>query len=40
MIVGKKGGYGVEVWDECEKICDGVIDDFLIFVVIYVVDLE
>lgn len=35
---GKKGGYGAEVYDECEKICDGVIDDPETLVVIYAAD--
>lgn len=37
---GKKGGYGAEVWDECEKICDGVLDDPSTLVVIYAADPE
>jgi len=32
---GKKGGYGEEVFDECVKIRDGVIDDQETLVVIY-----
>jgi phage terminase large subunit-like protein len=32
---GKKGGYGEEVWEECVKIRDGVIDDPETLVVIY-----
>jgi phage terminase large subunit-like protein len=32
---GKKGGYGAEVWDECEKILDGTLDDPETMVVIY-----
>lgn len=35
---GKKGGYGEEVWDECIKIRDGVIDDDETLVVIYAAD--
>ncbi|MCW1932624.1 terminase large subunit [Pararhodobacter zhoushanensis] len=35
---GKKGGYGSEVYDECEKICDGVLDDPETLVVIYAAD--
>lgn len=37
---GKKGGYGAEVYDECEKICDGVLDDPETLVVIYAADPE
>lgn len=37
---GKKGGYGAEVWDECEKICDGVLEDPSTLVVIYAADPE
>ena len=32
---GKKGGYGEEIWDECQKIRDGVLDDPETLVVIY-----
>src|SRR3989304_488622 len=32
---GKKGGYGEEVWDECQKIQEGVIEDSETLVVIY-----
>lgn len=32
---GKKGGYGEEVWDECQKIQEGVIEDDETLVVIY-----
>ncbi|MGY3527706.1 terminase large subunit [Bradyrhizobium sp. USDA 4452] len=32
---GKKGGYGEEVWDECQKILDGTIDDPETLVVVY-----
>ena len=32
---GKKGGYGEEVWDECQKIKDGTLDDPETLVVIY-----
>lgn len=35
---GKKGGYGEEVFDECIKIRDGVIDDPETLVVIYAAD--
>lgn len=37
---GKKGGYGADVYDECEKICDGVIEDPETLVVIYAADPE
>ncbi len=37
---GKKGGYGSEIYEECEKICDGVIDDPETLVVIYAADPE
>lgn len=37
---GKKGGYGEEVYDECVKIRDGVIDDPETLVVIYAADPE
>jgi phage terminase large subunit-like protein len=37
---GKKGGYGEEVWSECVKIRDGVIDDPETLVVIYAADPE
>ena len=32
---GKKGTYGEEVWDECQKILDGTIDDPETMVVVY-----
>lgn len=32
---GKKGGYGEEVWDECQKILDGTLDDPETLVVVY-----
>lgn len=35
---GKKGTYGEEVWDECEKIVDGTIKDPETLVVIYAAD--
>jgi phage terminase large subunit-like protein len=35
---GKKGGYGEEVWNECEKIVDGTLDDPETLVVIYAAD--
>lgn len=37
---GKKGGYGEEVFDECIKIRDGLIDDPETLVVIYAADPE
>lgn len=37
---GKKGGYGEEVYDECVKIRDAVIDDPETLVVIYAADPE
>lgn len=37
---GKKGTYGEEVWDECIKIRDGVIEDPETLVVIYAADPE
>ena len=37
---GKRGGYGAEVYEECEKICEGVIDDPETLVVIYAADPE
>lgn len=37
---GKKGGYGEEVWDECEKIVDGTLHDPETLVVIYAADPE
>lgn len=37
---GKKGGYGEEVWDECQKIKDGTLDDPETLVVIYAADPE
>ena len=37
---GKKGGYGEEVYDECVKIRDGLIDDPETLVVIYAADPE
>lgn len=37
---GKKGGYGEEAWEECEKIRSGVIDDPQTLVVIYAADPE
>jgi phage terminase large subunit-like protein len=35
---GKKGTYGEEVWDECQKIADGTIEDPETLVVIYAAD--
>ncbi|WP_406871612.1 terminase TerL endonuclease subunit [Aminobacter sp. P9b] len=35
---GKKGGYGEQIWDECLKIRDGLIDDPETLVVIYAAD--
>lgn len=35
---GKKGGYGEEVWDECQKILDGTIEDPETLVVVYAAD--
>lgn len=32
---GKKGSYGEEVWDECQKILDGTIEDPETLVVVY-----
>lgn len=32
---GKKGTYGEEVWDECQKILDGTLDDPETLVVVY-----
>lgn len=37
---GKKGGYGEEVWDECVKIRDGLIEDLETLVVIYAADAD
>ncbi|MEW7009499.1 terminase large subunit [Lentilitoribacter sp. EG35] len=37
---GKRGGYGEEIWDECIKIRDGIIDDEETLVVIYAADQE
>lgn len=37
---GQKGGYGSEIYDECEKIIDGVLDDPETLVVIYAADPE
>jgi phage terminase large subunit-like protein len=37
---GKIGGYGSEVWEECEKILDGTINDPETLVVIYGADIE
>lgn len=37
---GKKGSYGAEVWDECEKILDGTLDDPETLVVVYAADPE
>lgn len=37
---GKRGGYGEEVWEECEKIVEGVVDDPETLVVIYAADPE
>ncbi|MBX3543590.1 terminase TerL endonuclease subunit [Chelatococcus sp.] len=37
---GKKGGYGEEVWEECQKILDGTIDDPETLVVVYAADPE
>lgn len=37
---GKKGGYGTEVWDECEKILDGTLHDPETLVVVYGADVE
>ncbi|WP_084632916.1 terminase large subunit [Pleomorphomonas oryzae] len=35
---GQRGGYGEEIWDECVKIRDGVIDDPETLVIIYAAD--
>lgn len=35
---GKKGTYGEEAWDECQKIADGTLDDPETLVVIYAAD--
>jgi phage terminase large subunit-like protein len=32
---GKKGGYGEQIWDECQKILDGTIEDPETLVVVY-----
>lgn len=37
---GKKGTYGEEVWEECQKILDGTIDDPETMVVVYAADAE
>jgi len=37
---GEKGTYGEEVWDECVKIRDGLLDDPATMVVIYAADPE
>lgn len=37
---GEKGTYGEEVWDECVKIRDGLLDDPATLVVIYAADPE
>lgn len=37
---GEKGGYGSEIYDECEKIIDGTLDDPETLVVIYAADPE
>lgn len=37
---GRKGGYGEEVWDECQKIADGTLDDPETLVVIYAADAD
>lgn len=37
---GKKGTYGEEVWDECQKILDGTIEDNETLVVSYAADIE
>lgn len=37
---GKKGTYGEEVWEECQKILDGTFDDPETLVVIYAADRE
>lgn len=37
---GKKGGYGEEIWTECEKIVEGTLDDPETLVVIYAADEE
>lgn len=37
---GKKGTYGEEVWDECQKILDGTLDDPETLVVVYAADPE
>lgn len=35
---GKKGTYGEEVWDECQKILDGTIEDPETLVIVYAAD--
>lgn len=35
---GKKGGYGEEMWNECEKILEGTLDDPETLVVVYAAD--
>ena len=37
---GEKGGYGSEIYDECEKMIDGTLDDPETLVVIYAADPE
>lgn len=37
---GQKGGYGEQVWDECQKIRDGTLDDPETLVVVYAADAE
>ncbi len=37
---GKRGGYGAEVFEECEKIIDGTLDDLETLVVIFASDPE
>ncbi|MGF7161275.1 phage terminase large subunit-like protein [Rhodoligotrophos appendicifer] len=37
---GKKGGYGEEVWEDCQKILDGTLDDPETLVVVYAADPE
>ena len=37
---GKKGSYGEEVWDECQKILDGTIEDPETLVVVYAASAE
>jgi len=37
---GKKGGYGEQIWDECQKILDGTIEDPETLVVVYAAGVE